>query len=239
MSYLRFMLRARLARSRSGAFAVAGAAITLAAVASLPLAAAKEQPKEWDGLELRPSKNVAALYVRPGASLAGYKHVRLEPLEIHFDKNWDPNASRAGTNRLTKDDYDRIKQGLSEEFVRVTTKELAEGGYDLVTEAGADVLDVTPIIVDLYIAAPDKPYAGRSRTYTADPGRMTLVAELRDSETGQVLARAIDPRRATGTGVFQITTSVSNLAAAAQIIERWGSALRKALDAANASGAKK
>jgi len=221
------------------AFAVACAAITVAALGSLPSAVSKEPPKEWDGLELRPSKNVAALYVRPGASLAGYKHVRLEPLEVHFDKNWDPNASRMGTNRLTKDDFDRIKQGLSDEFAKVIKKELADGGYDLVTEAGEDVLDVTPIIVDLYIAAPDKPYAGRSRTYTADPGRMTLVAELRDSETQQVLARAIDPRRASGTGTFQITTSVSNLGAAAQIIERWASALRKALDAANASGARK
>jgi hypothetical protein len=221
------------------AFATACAAIALAAVALMPSAAAKEPPKEWDGLELRKSKNVAALYVRPEASLAGYKHVRLEPLQVQFDKNWDPNASRMGTNRLSAEDFDRIKQGLAEEFVNVTKGELARSGYDLVTEAGEDVLDVTPIVVDLYIAAPDKPYAGRSRTYTADPGRMTLVAELRDSETQQILARVIDPRRATSTGTFQITTSVSNLAAAAQIIQRWASALRQALDAANPSGAKK
>jgi hypothetical protein len=222
------------------AFAAVCAGLALAAGAFLPLTAAgKEQAKEWDGLELRKSKNVAALYVRPEASLAGYKHVRLEPLQVQFDKNWDPNASRMGTNRLTKDDFERIKQGLADEFLNVTKGELARSGYDLVTEAGEDVLDVTPIIVDLYIAAPDKPYAGMSRTYTADPGRMTLVAELRDSETQQILARVIDPRRATGTGVFQITTSVSNLAAAAQIIQRWASALRQALDAANPSGAKK
>jgi hypothetical protein len=223
------------------AFAAVCAGLALLAGALLPLtAAAKEQPKEWDGLELRKSKNVAALYVRPEASLAGYKHIRLEPLEVHFDKNWDPNAGHVGgTYRLNNEDFERIKQGLAEEFVRVTKNELATGGYDLVTEAGEDVLDVTPIIVDLYIAAPYKPFSGRSRTYTADPGRMTLVAELRDSETQQILARVIDPRRATSTGTFQITSSVSNLAAAAQIIQRWASALRQALDAANPSGAKK
>ena len=234
------MSRGSLAGLVPRAFAAACAAFALAAAGSLTsAAAAKEPPKEWDGLELRKSKNVAALYVRPEASLAGYKHVRLEPLQVQFDKNWDPNASRMGTNRLTADDFDRIKQGLAEEFVKVTKDELARSGYDLVTEAGEDVLDVTPIIVDLYINAPDKPYAGRSRTYTADQGRMTLVAELRDSETQQILARAIDPRQATGTGTFQITTSVSNLAAAAQIIQRWARALRQALDAANPSGAKK
>jgi len=94
------------------------------------------------------------------------------------------------------------------------------------------VLDLTPLIVDLYIAAPDKPTAGRSYTYTADPGRMTLVAELRDSDTGQILARALDAQSAS-TSTFQVTSSVSNMAAADRIIARWASQLRDALDEAN------
>ena len=62
---------------------------------------------------------------------------------------------------------------------------------------------------------------------------MTLVAELRDSDTGQILARALDAQRAPSTGTFQWTTTGSNLAAANIIIERWAAALRDALDAAN------
>jgi hypothetical protein len=65
---------------------------------------------------------------------------------------------------------------------------------------------------------------------------MALVAELRDSETGQNIARVIDRRNLPSTGNFQITTSVSNLGSARQVIARWASALRAALDAANGRG---
>ena len=207
-----------------------GCAVT---VAALHLAVAADAPKEWDGLEQRPSRNVDLLYVRPGASLAGYKRVLLEPLQVAFDKNWDPNRTRAGANRLSEADFERIKKALAEEFAKVSESELAKGGYVLVKEPGDEVLAVQPFVIDLYIAAPDKPSAGRSRTYTADPGHMTLVAELRDSETNQILARVVDKRSASTSGMYQLTTSVTNMGAARQIIARWASALRNALDVAN------
>lgn len=202
-------------------------------VAALHFAAAADAPKEWDGLVQRPSKNVDLLYVRPDASLAGYKRVLLEPLQVAFDKNWDPNRSRVGANRLTEADFEKIKKALAEEFAKVTESELAKSGYVLVKEPGDEVLAVQPFVIDLYIAAPDKPSAGRSYTYTADPGHMTLVAELRDSETNQILARVVDKRRARSNGLYQMTTSVTNMGAARDIIARWASALRNALDAAN------
>jgi len=197
------------------------------------VAAAAEPPKEWDGLQLTKSKRVDRLYVRPEASLAGYKSVRLERLQVSFDKDWKPNDSRVGSQRLTASDFENIKNGLADQFAKTFAAELAKGGYKVVTESGDDVLDVTPLVVDLFIAAPDKPTAGRSRSYTADPGRMTLVAELRDSDTGQILARAIDAEAASWGSSFQVASSVSNMAAAQRIIAKWASALRDALDEAN------
>jgi len=219
---------------RTSALTCALAAAGVVAMLATPprVATAAEPPQEWDGLQLTPSKRVSRLYLRPGASLKGYKHVRLAPLQVAFDKNWDPNASRVGSSRLTQEDFERIKKALADEFAKVWAKDLADAGYDVVTEGGDDVLDVTPFVIDLYIAAPDKPTAGRSRTYTADPGRMTLVAELRDSDTGQILARAIDARQSSWS-TFQISSSVSNMAAANQMISRWASALVDALNAAN------
>jgi hypothetical protein len=220
-------------RSRTSPTAMFCVLAALTTFAVFPASSAAGPPTDWDGLELRPSKSVNLLYVRPDASLAGYKHVRLAALQVSFDKNWNPNASRTTTNRLSKDDFERIKKALAEEFASISAKELAKGGYDVVSEAGEDVLDVTPFIIDLYITAPETMTPGRSRTYTADQGRMTLVAELRDSETGQILARAIDRRGASWGGRFQVASSVSNMAAARQIIARWASALREELDAAN------
>jgi len=216
--------------SRSLFFTLAIACIAALAISAFATA---QPPGEWDGLVLRPSSAVDILYVRPEASLEGYKRVRLEPLQVSFHRNWNPNASRRGANRLTATDFDNIKSSLANAFATAATTELARGGYEVVTEADEDVLDVAPFIVDLIITAPDRPTGGRGRSYTANPGQMTLVAELRDSETGQILMRVIDNQRARSSGTFQWTTSVTNIGAARQIITAWAATLRRQLDAAN------
>jgi len=208
-------------------------AIACIAALAMPGFAVAQPPGEWDGLVLQPSSAVDLLYVRPEASLAGYKRVRLAPLQVSFHQDWNPNRTRRGTNRLSAADFDNIKSSLANAFATAATAELARGGYDVVTDADEDVLDVTPFIINLVITAPDTRTAGRSRTYTANAGQMTLVAELRDSETGQILMRVVDNQRARSTGSFQWTTSVTNMGAARQIITGWASILRRQLDAAN------
>jgi len=198
----------------------------------VPSACAAAAEQEWDGLELRNDRRVDRLFVRPGATLAGYQRVRLERLQVSFDRNWNPNRTRRGANRLTARDFDNIKNTLADEFARVFSQELTRGGYQVVNEAGEDVLDVQPFIINLFITAPGATTASPGATYTVNPGSMTLVAELRDSETGTILARAIDARRGPSTGTFQITNNVTNLAAARTVISRWARLLRDALDAA-------
>jgi len=95
-----------------------------------------------------------------------------------------------------------------------------------------DVLRVSAAIANLYITAPEKMSAGRSRTYTTNAGHMTLVAELRDSVTGKLMARAVDSVQARDTGTFMITTSVSNLASARTALSKWARVLREGMDAA-------
>jgi hypothetical protein len=61
---------------------------------------------------------------------------------------------------------------------------------------------------------------------------MTLVAELRDAETGQVIARLVDRRRARGTGQMTLTNSVVNAAEAQNIAAAWARILRDNLESA-------
>lgn len=221
-----------LRRIFAGGLVMACVTGVLATPGFLRVATAAQPPTEWDGLQLRNSRLVDRLWVRPEASLAGYKRVRLARLQVYFDRNWRPNAGRTGLNRLTTSDFDRIKNTLADEFARTFTSELAKGGYQVTEEAAEDVLDIQPFIVDLVVTAPSTRSAGSTWTYTANAGRMTLVAELRDSETGQIIARAIDAQRARGSGPFQITNNVTNMAAARQALSQWARALRQALDEA-------
>jgi hypothetical protein len=114
--------------------------------------------------------------------------------------------------------------------------ELKKGGYTLATTAGPDVLDVKPIIVNLYVTAPDVRTPGRTRTFTASAGEMTLVAELADSETGQVIARVLDRRQARSTGTFTLSTSVTNASEARAAATNWARILRNELDIAKSIG---
>src|SRR5215470_14976353 len=84
-------------------------AVTIALLASGGLAAllpmalvADEPPQEWDGLVRVKSKSLDHVYKLPEADFSGYKRVRLDPIEVEFDKNWKPNASeRSPSRRLT------------------------------------------------------------------------------------------------------------------------------------------
>jgi len=59
---------------------------------------------------------------------------------------------------------------------------------------------------------------------------MTLVAELRDSVTGELLARVVDTQRGRQTGTLSFTNSVTNTADARRAIGIWATALRQGLD---------
>jgi Protein of unknown function (DUF3313) len=185
-----------------------------------------------DGLVRIESKVVDAAYKRPQASLATYSKLLLRPIEVQFAKNWDPGSSGSVLYQMNEPDREKIKSELAEAFAEVFKRDMEKGGYPVVDTTGPDVIEMRAAIVNLYITAPDVSMetAGRSRVYTANAGEMTLIMELHDSVTGQLLARAYD-RREDPSSTWTYTTSVSNSADARRIISTWSTALRKAFDA--------
>jgi hypothetical protein len=215
---------------------------TLSALGSVaPAAAANEQRAaieealSHDGLQKIKVKGIDLAYARPGASLAGYNKIILDPVEVSFRKDWDPKrtGSRA---RLSAQERENIRSGVARIVLEEFTKTLEKGApYKVVTEPGADVLRLQIGITDLYVNAPDTMTPGRSRTYTLSAGEMTLVGELMDSESGQVISRVIDRREARNTGTMQLTNSVVNAQEARTIASSWARILRNRLDAAHAA----
>jgi hypothetical protein len=190
-----------------------------------------DPPTTWQGLTLTPSKTVDALYLKPGMSLAPYKRFMLDPVEVEFRKEWTTDP-----RRVSSSDRERIRSELAEAAREVFRKELEEkGGYQLVNEQAPDVLRVRAGLVNLYITAPDTGSAARTRNYVVSAGEMTLVAELRDSESGEVLAMALDRRAARETGMMQWSSKVSNASEARSMLRVWAGALRKALDSSRAT----
>src|SRR3982751_427702 len=78
--------------------ALAIAAVVLALGVSGVATAKEATPDSWDGMPRVKRPGLDAVYLRPGASLAKYKKVMLDPVEVSFDKNWDANRRQTGSN---------------------------------------------------------------------------------------------------------------------------------------------
>jgi Protein of unknown function (DUF3313) len=163
-------------------------AITATGLLALAGCVTQQPPQDWDGLELRPVKGLDAVYLRPGVEFKAYKTVMIDPVVVAFDKDWDPNSAEKDLSRqLGARDVQRIKDEMAEGFREVFVKELGEGGYTVVEQPVEGTLRVMPGLTDVYINAPDKMSPGRTYTFAMDAGRMTLVMELRDGPSGQLL----------------------------------------------------
>jgi len=190
--------------------------------------------EEWEGLVRQPGTRLGAVFVKPDAELVAYRNVKIDPVEVSFARNWDPNrGGRSQLGRLNADDMAAIQSGLADMFREIFRAELERGGYQLVDVAGPDTLRVSAAIIDLYITAPDTMASGRTRMYTVNSGRMTLVAELRDSMTGEILARAVDARSARSSGQWTVANRVTNTTDARRAMGIWARALREGLDEMN------
>lgn len=210
------------------------ASLLLFIVATASSAASKDLPQtSHDGLELQKDTKIHVVYMKPGASLDQYKRVALLDCYVAFKKNWQRDYNRTSidlSRRVSDKDMERIKTKLAKEFKKVFTKELeTKGGYEIVNEIGEDVLIVRAAIINLDVTAPDTMSAGFSRTFTANPGQMTLYLELYDSVTNSIIVRAVDAQAARGLGNFQVSNSVTNTSDADRILRKWADILRSNL----------
>jgi len=188
-----------------------------------------------DGLQLVRSKSVQVLYIRPGASLAGYKNVAIADCYVAFRKNWQRDKNSGSFNRVSTKDMERIKRDLAELFRKTFNEELQEGGYNVVTQvddSDDDVLILKPALVDLDVVAPDTMSTGRTKTFSTSSGSMTLYLEVYDGATGEILARIIDPQQAREEAFLRWQNSLTNRQEATRMIGRWAQLARQALDRA-------
>ena len=199
----------------------------------------KEAAAQWtdDGLQSVKISGLDVVYVRPGSSLAGYDKFRLPPISVAFRKNWDRDSSGVGIrSRVSAKDAQRIKDRLATLGREELVKELTAGGYTLSEQAGDDVLDLDTRIVDLDVTAPDVPTAGRQAIYAVSAGELTLVAELRDSVSGETIMRIYDHEEGGNSSLMRKITNIENEIQARQVVGGWARALHKILDAAKANG---
>jgi hypothetical protein len=209
--------------------------VTMAAAQNASQRRAVTDVLSYDCLQQITVRGIDMAYALPGATLSGYTQFLIEPVTVQFARNWKPTVA-GSSRRLSSDDQEKIRSSVSKIVYDAFIDELKKGGYTLATAAGPEVLDVKPVIINLFVTAPDVMTPGRTRTFTASAGEMTLVAELADSETAQVIARVLDRRQARSTGTFRLSNSVTNANEARIAATAWAKILRNGLDNAKSIG---
>jgi hypothetical protein len=201
------------------AVACVGVAVLLGGCAT---SAPPPPPATWDGLEYRPGHRTGALYVRPGGGLRTYRTVMIDPLVVAIDDDWRPYTSSLPAGRgvapdhLSDSEIQHIKDRIAGEFGRIFRQELTAGGYQIVERPGDDTVHLSPGLADVYM---ESGYGGR----------MTLVLQLRDAPTGQLLARLVD-RKEGEMGLLQSPDSVTENVSFRRAIKAWAREARVGLD---------
>jgi hypothetical protein len=208
-------------------------AITLVAFAGISTAQAEDALELFENLVPVDDSKVAMAYIDPNADFTVFKRVKILDTFVAFRSGWERDQRR-GTRgvRISANDMERIKRDVAVLFQDVFTEVLeADDGFEVVDEAGDDVLLLRPAIIDLDITAPDVMGAGRSTSYTASAGSATLYFELYDSVSGQILGRAADRRTVRNPGnTITWANRVSNTQDARRMFRGWATLLREFLD---------
>lgn len=208
--------------------------LTLPIALILSLGACATSPQSgdsFDGLELRQVRGLDEVWVRPGADFSSYQSLVVKPVEVAFDPHWDPR--RPGTRlRLRDDEREQIRTDTAALFDQTFRRELERSGrFELVDTPTGNSLIVEPKIIDLSISAPDtRSTASTMRVFVTEFGRVTLVAELMDPESGAIVARINDRQIARATHPMEFADRFTNEREGERIFSRWARTLVEQLD---------
>ena len=187
----------------------------------------------FDGLHMIDNSQADVAWARPDFDISGY--TKIWPVGAGIEYRQVKDRGRSSMARSQGGPYfiDDKSRGRFEEVVGEVFKEELQKieKYELVDGPGPDVLMVRGGLLDIVSYVPPEPIGGRSYVYLSSVGEATLVLELRDSETGTILARSVDRRAAEGAGgTMQYSSTVTNASEVRRLIRRWATRLREGLD---------
>jgi hypothetical protein len=186
-----------------------------------------------DGLVLQPTSLLDELFIAPGVSLASYRRVLIDPIEVNFRPGW-----REQHEDLSDKEIEALRARFAAMLRDKLVRELARGGYVLAESPDIDVLRLRPSLENVNLASPES--SVEKRTFTRSAGEMTLRILGFDGPSGALVARARDYEQDPDTRELERTDRVTTNQAALRMFDKWAEALRSALDVAKVSaGARK
>ena len=217
-----------------------GVALVANSIVTAAQAGAPDVVIEREGLVKVNSKVFDDVRVRPGTDFRGYTKVMLDPTQVAFANGWmkEFNPPRVDfTRRTTVEDAEEIAQEARTGFGEILASAFRSAGYEVVAAPAAEVLALSPRVIDMYVNAPESVTTSlRTRVYTTEAGEATLALDVRDSMTGLLLGRIVDRRIAGDRSGFRpsFTSTVSNRFYFERLFDAWAGSCVEGLDALKA-----
>ena len=217
---------------------LAGVVAITASCASAPrpeptLQSGPEAEVSIDGLVRVDNPVVGVAFRKPDMDLTQYSRFMLDPVTVAYQK--DPGNTRNSMGgmgdsnfALTPSQMERFRGWFQESVTEALTE---NDGYELTTEPGPDVMRIKAYLIDLVVRVPTQ-RMGRQDTYTRSYGEVSLILELYDSESGEVLLRAGDRRDPTRNTDSSLASVRPNFVRSdvERMFDHWSELLRERLD---------
>ncbi len=180
---------------------------------------------DFEGLEQVPSQHFTAVFGRLGTDFTHYDGVVVNNVELAF-RTPDRSENQFPVNADSKERFrDFLRQQFVTEFENLQNIEVVQA-------PGPTVLDLHVRVQDILATIPGRRVGATGRaTFALEAiGEITLVIELRDSESEEVLVRVFDQRALEGVAMFQDDKPVTRWPDIEEICKQWARRVREGLD---------
>ena len=191
----------------------------------------------FDGLTRMEGTVMDIVWARTDIDLTSYSKIKFEGLGVEYRDVDGPYSGRAGTSSMrsrsdvTEFQLDADTRAVFEDEIgSAFEEEMARSDvFEIVTEAGPDVLLIRGGLLDVVSRVPPEPM-GNTQIFIDSVGEATLVLEIRGSQSNTIYVRAVDGRAASSTFQMQLSNRTTNRAEIRRLGRHWGQLLRQALD---------
>ena len=180
---------------------------------------------DHEGLTRVDARNYEVALLRPGINFAAYDGLLVETLELAF-RTPDRSEQQFPLTEAQKSQFrELLVKAFTEELTRLEN-------LTVVDEPAANVLDLRVRVQDITAALPGRSVGARGRAAIAlrAAGEATLVIELRDAQSEEVLARVFDQRAVEGAAILEDGVPISGWEDVEVLCREWARKARLGLD---------
>lgn len=184
----------------------------------------------YDGLVQVKRAGFRNVWVKPDVDVSIYSKILPGPAQFHYRDVPRRSAAQARSSSASEFAIEESSRALLEEtMAEVFREEITQSEhFTLVEEPGRDVVRIWGGLHDIVSRVPPE-QTGRGSVYLREVGQATLVLQIEDSMSGEVLARVVD-RRAAEAAFPQRSSVVTSRAEVRRLARTWARLLRSGLD---------